>query len=344
AGRAGGRGAGARGGTRGGRAVKDLDERMANLTPEKRRLLELLGRRDAAAKSARAPKAAVPSTPEASASSAPARIVEDRYFSLEPGVFPDKGDVQGLYNMVTAQLGATEFGSHSVFLNWGYVPNHLPSFSAVELPEIHLNKNATRLVLEVIADTPLSPRDRVLDVACGRGGTISVFRDFFEVGRAVGLDLSAAAVAFCTSRHGDSETFFVHGDSERLPFEDGSMTVVTNLESSHCYPDIRSFYREVYRVLEPGGHFCYTDVWPVVRMRELEEALRETGFELLRRRDITSNVLLSCDDIAGKNARLFTGNSQDIMGNFLAVPGSRLYNGMENGAQIYLLFQWRKPL
>ncbi len=306
--------------------MTELAERLARLSPEKRKLLQLMAEKK-----------------QAEATERPPSIVEDRWFNLEPGVFPEKNDVRDLYDTVTSQLNASEFGQHSVFLNWGYVPNHMPHFSQVELPELYLNKNATRLVLEVIADTPLGPGDRVLDVACGRGGTVSVVRDFFGVALVAGLDLSPAAACFCRLRHRYPNTWFVNGDSEGLPFADTSMTVVTNLESSHCYPNIHRFYRAVFRVLAPGGHFCYTDILPTGRIEELEGLLADAGFEVLRRRNITSNVLLSCDDIAGKHARLFAGNDDYVTGNFLAVPGSRIYNDMRNGAQTYMLYQLRKP-
>ncbi len=318
--------------------MSQFKDRLDNLTPEKRQLLELL------AKQKKASAATSASTEPAARAEQPApTIVEDRWFSLEPGVFPEKGDVRELYNVVTTQLNASEFGQHSIFLNWGYVPNHNPSYSQVTLPDIYLNKNPTRLVLEVIADTKLGPEDTVLDVACGRGGTVSVFRKFFNVGRVTGLDLSTAAVEFCRQRHRHPDTHFVAGDSENLPFEDESMTVVTNLESSHCYPNIRNFYQGVFRVLKPGGHFCYTDVLHSSRVPALEAALQEIGFEFVRKRDITSNVLLSCDDIARNHARIFEGNNTYVMGNFLAAPGSRIYNEMKNGVQTYVLYKLRKP-
>ena len=318
--------------------MSEFQDRLAKLTPEQRKLLELLAKEKKASASTSAP-----GTPEPQPPAAAPTIVEDRWFSLEPGVFPDKGDVRELYNVVTTQLNASEFGQHSIFLNWGYVPNHEPSYSQVTLPDIYLNKNPTRLVLEVIADTKLGPEDTVLDVACGRGGTVSVLRKFFNVGRVTGLDLSTAAIAFCQQRHRYPDTHFVVGDSENLPFEDASMSVVTNLESSHCYPNIRNFYRSVFRVLRPGGHFCYTDVLHSARLPELEAALQETGFELVRKRDITNNVLLSCDDIARNHARIFEGNNSYVMGNFLAAPGSRIYNEMKNGVQTYVLYKLRKP-
>lgn len=311
--------------------MNDLHQRLTRLTPERRKLLRLLEEKKTAA---------ARKTPSGKTSP---RIVEDRWFNLEPGTFPEKGDVRQFYDVVTAQLDASEFGRHSFFLNWGYVPNHLPHFSRIALPKLYLNKNATRLVLELVADTPLGSEDRVLDVACGRGGTISVLRDFFDVGGAVGLDLGTSAIAFCGARHRFPNTYFVNGDSEHLPFADASATVVVNLESSHCYPDIQSFYREAFRVLAPGGYFCYADIIPAPRVEELEASLAETGFQMLRRRDVTSNVLLSCDDSAGTHARLFVGNNEQVTVNFLAVPGSRVYNDMKNSTQVYIIYQLRKP-
>ena len=38
--------------------------------------------------------------------------------------------------------------------------------------------------------------------------------------------------------------------------------VVTNIESSHTYPNLRGFFTEVRRVLRSGGRFLYTDLLP----------------------------------------------------------------------------------
>jgi len=311
--------------------MSELSGRVANLSPEKRRLLAALAKKKERAAAA-APKADVEV------------IREDAFFSLEAGVFPEKENVRKLYNAVTNQFDATEFGNYAVFLNWGYVPNDNPDFARVALDEKTLNRNPTRLVLELIGDTPLHPETTVLDVACGRGGTVTVFRRYFSVGAVYGLDLSTAAVAFCKRTHTWPETHFVAGDSENLPFDAATMDVVTNIESSHCYPNIDRFYAGVWRVLKPGGHFLYTDMLHEARVPELEQILTGLGFEILRKRDITSNVLLSCDEIAAANTRLYAeGNNDNVITNFLATPDSRIYGEMRAGQQQYLMYQIRKP-
>jgi SAM-dependent methyltransferase len=142
-------------------------------------------------------------------------------------------------------------------------------------------------------------------------------------------------------RHPDTE--FVAGDAEHLPAETSSFDAVINVESSHCYGDIAAFYREVARVLRPGGRFLYTDLIPHDRVEDYERALAGLGLALEDRRDITSNVVLSCDETAATHARAFhTGNDRSILEAFLGVPSSRLYDAMKNGQQRYLLYHFQK--
>lgn len=77
------------------------------------------------------------------------------------------------------QLNASPFGPFSFFLNYGYVPGLNPQYSCVQLPERMLNKNSVLLVLEVLEDC-VTAASRVLDVGCGRGGTLFVITQFFQ--------------------------------------------------------------------------------------------------------------------------------------------------------------------
>ncbi len=49
---------------------------------------------------------------------------------------------------------------------------------------------------------------------------------------------------------------FRQGDVGALPFESGSFDAVLSLNGFHAFPDKEAAYREVFRVLRPGGVFC----------------------------------------------------------------------------------------
>lgn len=300
--------------------MKDTASRLAALSPEKRALLERLKKK---------------SSPEPEVESLRA---DD--FSFHEGTLTDKEEVQRFYDRVSAQLDHGPFGQHSIFLNYGYVPNDNPTFAPV-LPEQQLMRNAVRLVLELVGECPVSPQTRWLDVGCGRGGTVLTLRRYFDLGRVDAVDLAPNAVAFC-QRHGLDNTFFQQGDAENLPFDQGLFDVVSNCESSHCYPDIERFYAQVARVLKPGGHFVYTDLIPTEALQVRLQMLAAVGLRLEHRRDISSNVLLSCDETAARNARAFAdSNDQKLMEDFLGVPESGLYEAMKQGTQRYMLYRFR---
>jgi phthiocerol/phenolphthiocerol synthesis type-I polyketide synthase E len=246
------------------------------------------------------------------------------------------------YDAVSSQLDASPFGRYSFFLNYGFVPDGSPEYAAVELPDHFINKNSVKLVLEVIGDCAVDGR-RILDVGCGRGGTIYTLKTFFKPDMLTGLDLSSTAVDFDRAAHGDDRTSFHVGDAEDLPFSAEVFDVVTNIESSHSYPNTHRFYSEVHRVLRPGGYFLYTDALAIQQFSASLAYLDHLGFELERNRDITRNVLLSCDEVSTSRVQAFDSrNDQELMQNFLATPGSQVYEDLRSGRWQYRIMKLRK--
>jgi phthiocerol/phenolphthiocerol synthesis type-I polyketide synthase E len=308
--------------------------RMTSLSPAKQQLLRRLLAAPADAAPVRPPEPAVATLP-----TSPAGVLS----RAMTGGRDAKAVCQQFYDTVTRQLNASAFGPFAVFLNYGYVANLSPQYAAVHLPERMLNRNSAQLVLEVLEDCVTSA-SRVLDVGCGRGGTVSVVTEFFAPARMVGIDISAAAIAFAREAHRHPVVTFLQGDAERLPFRDGCFDIVTNVESSSCYPDPHAFYGEVRRVLAPGGRFLYTDCLPVERFEQGIEALKALGFMIERNRDITANVLLSCDEIARTRAAAYgAGNDAVMLNDFLGAPGSQYYEDMRLRRWVYRICKLHKP-
>ena len=57
-------------------------------------------------------------------------------------------------------------------------------------------------------------------------------------------------------RLGLKNVTFQQGDVGALPYADGTFDVVLSLNGFHAFPDKEAAYREVLRVLKPGGAFC----------------------------------------------------------------------------------------
>lgn len=99
---------------------------------------------------------------------------------------------------------------------------------------------------------------KVLDLGCGTGHLCEFIREKgFEV---VGLDPSEGMLSHARENFPDIE--FVEGVSVALPFDEGTFDYVVSIEVlRYLNPkDVEETYKEVYRVLKPGGFFHITHV------------------------------------------------------------------------------------
>lgn len=95
----------------------------------------------------------------------------------------------------------------------------------------------------------------VLDIGCG-GGT-NVRRMAENARKAYGVDYSQKAVErskkYCKIQ---SNAEIIRADVSSLPFEDDTFDVITAIKTVFFWPDLENDFREVKRVLKPGGSFA----------------------------------------------------------------------------------------
>ena len=106
--------------------------------------------------------------------------------------------------------------------------------------------------------------DTVLDLGSGAGNDAFIARSRVgEQGKVIGVDMTEAMVAKANenkAKLGYNNVEFVLGEIENLPVADASINVAISNCVLNLVPDKLKAYQEVYRVLQPGGHFSMSDI------------------------------------------------------------------------------------
>lgn len=164
-------------------------------------------------------------------------------------------------------------------------------------------------------DLGLGENSATLDIGCGIGGPmLNLAREFGA--RITGLNNNARQIETGERIFGSSLTRhrcrFVRGDFLEIPFPDQSFDTAYSLEAVCHAPDKSIVFAEVFRILQPGGRFVFSD-WCLngsidpedstrqealdkvlignglpflTTVEESIEALRKAGFEIERQVDL----------------------------------------------------------
>ena len=114
-------------------------------------------------------------------------------------------------------------------------------------------------LFETLRGIPADFSGRMLEVPVGTGVITMPVYETLPKAQVQCLDYSENMIAFAQQRadkSGLKNVSFLQGDVGALPFADGSFDLVLSLNGFHAFPDKESAYREVFRVLKPGGIFC----------------------------------------------------------------------------------------
>jgi SAM-dependent methyltransferase len=168
---------------------------------------------------------------------------------------------------------------------------------------------------EDIPRLKLSRASRFLDLGCGAGGPLTFIVD--RVGcRGNGVDVSAKAIAAGRARAVsiglDGLVNLREADlNQAIPLESGSFDAVMSLDVILHLRDRLSAFREVARVLIPGGKFLFTDTGVItgpisdeeIRLRAIhghtqfvppgfnENMLELAEFQIIDSKDRTASLL-----------------------------------------------------
>jgi len=120
--------------------------------------------------------------------------------------------------------------------------------------------------------------DTVVDLGSGAGNDVFVSRSIVgDRGKVIGVDFTQEMIDKANvnkSKVGFTNVEFKLGEIENMPLESNSANVVISNCVLNLVPDKGAAFKEIYRVLKPGAHFCVSDI---VLKGELPAGLKKSA-------------------------------------------------------------------
>lgn len=139
--------------------------------------------------------------------------------------------------------------------------NHLTPEDLAPIDQFHIRGRAA--TLELARAAGLDASKHVLDVGSGVGGTSRCLAKEFGC-RVTGIDLTdeyCRAASMLSAKTGLAHLVdYRQGDATKLPFDDQTFDVVWTEHVAMNIPDKTRLYKEMHRVLKPGGTLAIYDV------------------------------------------------------------------------------------
>ena len=249
-----------------------------------------------------------------------------------------------LFKIWYGYISRLDKNAEILFMNYGYSSDT----QKVELQsKDENNRYSIQLYHKLAAAIELKDKN-IAEIGCGRGGGLAYISEYFKPKTAVGIDLNNQAIKFCNGHYKFEGLSYKQGNAQSIPLADSSCDAIINVESSHRYPDMAGFLKEVKRVLRPGGTFLFTGFREDYELDDLYKALDSCEMHKKENEMITDNVVMALDADDPRKRELIKRLAPKILYktalNFASVKGSDSYNKFVSKKFVYFYYMFTKSL
>ncbi len=146
-------------------------------------------------------------------------------------------------------------------LNNMYTMLHYPMYRSEGESFMDAQSNLTDYCMSLL---PSAEGKMLLEVGCGNGVQASYISEKYAPVSFKGIDLNAGNIEIARKEariKGSERLEFCVDDAHQLTtVEDNSVDLLISIESAFHYPEKAAFFRQIHRVLKPGGSFVIADI------------------------------------------------------------------------------------